>query len=147
MQASQNGIELIKKFEGFRSKPYLCAGGVATIGYGSTRYADGSIVALSDEAISEGEAENLLMDTLTPYERAVSDMVKVDLNQNQFDALVSFAYNLGVGSLKKSTLLKRINSSSFNAAALEFAQWSKAGGKTLDGLVKRRAAEAELFLA
>lgn len=147
MQISKRGIELIKKFEGFRSEPYLCPAGIATIGYGSTRYADGSSVTLNDEAIDESEAEDLLLNTLTPYERAVKDLVKVELNQNKFDALVSFAYNLGVGNLKKSTLLKRVNDSKFNAAALEFSHWAKADGKVLQGLLKRRAAESELFLA
>ncbi len=94
MQTSSKGLALIKKFEGFRSKPYLCPAGVPTIGYGSTRYANGNAVNLSDAPITEAEATALLQQTLTTYERGVTSRVTSSVNQNQFDALVCFAYKL-----------------------------------------------------
>ena len=95
MKISQIGIDLIKHFEGFISKPYLCPAGVATIGYGSTKYVDGKKVKLNDKAVNENEATLLLKNTLTIYENIVNKKVKVQLKQNQFDALVSHTYNTG----------------------------------------------------
>lgn len=146
MKASSSCIELIKQFEGFRSKPYLCPAGVATIGYGSTYYADGSKVKIKDDSITEEEAVELLYTTISQYVDAVNKYVTVDINQNQFDALVDFAYNAGVGALQKSTLLKKVNAKDFVGAASEFGRWVKAGGKVLNGLVRRREKEKELFV-
>ena len=145
-KASNNLIELIKKFEGFSNIPYLCPANVATIGYGSTRYANGLKVTLKDNPITELQAVELLKDTLKQYEQAVDAYCRDDINQNQFDALVDFAYNCGNGNLKSSTLLKKVNANPNDLTiGLEFAKWNKSGGKILNGLVKRRAAESELY--
>lgn len=148
MQISDKGLNLIKKFEGFSSKPYLCPAKVPTIGFGSTYYENGKVVNLDDEAISEERATELLKYTTDKiFGSFVNKVVKVKLNQNQFDALVSFAYNLGNGNLQQSTLLKKVNNSDFIGASLEFEKWTKANRKVLSGLVKRRLAEKELFLS
>lgn len=140
------GVQMIKDFEGFRSKPYLDAVGVPTIGYGATHYADGRRVKMTDKPISEAEASALLQEMLKQYEDIIHRNVKVKLNQNQFDALVSFVYNLGETNFKKSTLLKKINTNpNDESISLEFAKWVKAGGRVLTGLVRRRKAEAELY--
>lgn len=145
MYIDDNGINLIKKFEGFRSKPYLCPAGVPTIGYGSTRYADGRKVTLQDTPISEEVATQLLLDTLASYEKCVNEKVKVRLSHNEFDALVSFTYNVGVGNFSSSTLLKKLNAGDRQGAADQLLRWNKAGGKVLAGLTKRRKAERDLF--
>lgn len=145
MKASVNCIKLIKEFEGFRAKPYLCPAGVPTIGYGSTRYEDGTQVMLTDPEITENEAMGVMYATLGEYEDAVNRYVQVELNQNQFDALVDFAYNAGAQNLRKSTLLKYLNLGNYAVAAQEFEKWVYGGGKKLPGLVKRREAERKLF--
>ncbi len=109
-------------------------------------YADGRKVTLKDAAITEPQALELLAKTLGKYEKAVNDYVKVPLTQNEFDALVSFTYNLGAGNLLSSTLLKKLNAGDKAGAANQFDVWNKAGGKVLQGLVTRRAAEKDLFL-
>ncbi len=148
MQISEKGLNLIKKFEGFSSKPYLCPANVPTIGFGSTYYENGMLVTLDDDSVSEQRATEILKFTTDKmYGSFVNKAVKVKLNQNQFDALVSFAYNLGNGNLQQSTLLKKVNSNDFIGASLEFEKWNKAGGKVLNGLTKRRTAEKELFLS
>jgi len=145
-KVSNNLIELIKKFEGFSKIPYLCPANVPTIGYGSTRYANGVKVTLKDNPITELQAIELLKDTLKQYELAVDSYCRDDINQNQFDALVDFAYNCGNANLKSSTLLKKVNANPNDITiGLEFAKWNKGGGKILNGLVKRRAAESELY--
>ena len=143
---SPAGIALIKKFEGFRAKAYNCPGGVATVGYGSTFYADGRPVKLSDPLISQADAEALLRDTLGQYEEAVSAGITQPLTQGQFDALVDFAYNCGAGSFRTSTLRKKVNAGDISGASLEFARWNKAAGVVLQGLVRRREAERALFV-
>ena len=148
MKTGKKGIELIKKYEGFESKPYNCPAGVPTIGYGATYYPNGDRVRLSDSHISEERAEELLGDMLGSYESAVNRYAVSDINQNQFDALVSFAYNLGNGALKSSTLLKKVNANPCDEnITYQFNRWVKAGGRTLRGLVKRRAEEAELYFS
>jgi lysozyme len=145
-KASNNLIELIKKFEGFSAKPYLCPAKVVTIGYGNTFYANGEKVKLTDAPINELQAVELLKQTLGQYEKAVDSYCVDSLTQNQFDALVDFAYNCGNGNLKSSTLLKKVNANpNDKTIALEFAKWNKGGGKILNGLGKRRAAESELY--
>ena len=142
------GLELIKQFEGFSSKPYLCPAGVPTIGYGSTRYADGRKVSMSDNPINEAGATSLLANTLGQYEQAVDAYCVDTINQNQFDALVSFAYNLGNGNLKSSTLLKKVNANPNDPSIKdEFLKWNKAAGKVLSGLTKRREAERDLYFS
>jgi lysozyme len=145
MKASLKCIELIKKFEGFSAKPYLCPAKVWTIGYGSTRYEDGTPVKSTDKPIDESRAIQIMQETLKTYENAVSRYVTVNINQNQFDALVSFAYNLGNKALLNSTLLKRINEGNFLAANNQFMRWVYADGVKLQGLVRRREAERVLF--
>lgn len=141
-----NGLNIIKEFEGFRSKPYLCPAKIPTIGYGATHYTDGRKVKLSDAPISEPEAEQLLKDMLKGYEKIVLDNVKSKINQNQFDALVSFVYNLGGLNFRKSTLLKKVNANPMDLTiAHEFHKWNKAGGKVMNGLTRRRKAESELY--
>lgn len=145
MQVSDNCLKIIREFEGFKSKPYLCPAGVPTIGYGSTRYANGTAVKLSDPPITEGQADEIMRDTLGQYVDAVSRYVTASINQNQFDALVDFAYNAGAQNLRTSTLLKLLNKGDYAGAAAQFDVWVNGGGKKLPGLVRRRAAERELF--
>lgn len=140
-------VELIKSFEGFRSKPYLCPAGIPTIGYGSTRDINGAPITLKHPAITEQEAMNLLRISLASYEAAVRRYVKVPLTQNQFDALVDFAYNAGAKNLQTSTLLKKLNAGDYAGAAQQFGKWVYADGIILPGLVKRREAERLLFLS
>jgi lysozyme len=139
-------IDIIVQFEGFESSPYLCPAGVPTIGFGSTRYADGTPVQMTDKQLSKDEAMTLLINTLGTYEQAIHKNVTVPINQNQFDALVSFVYNVGAGNFAKSTLLKKLNKADYQGAADEFLRWNKAGGKVLNGLTRRRDAERALFL-
>jgi len=146
MIPSQNCINMIKMFEGFRAKPYKCPAGVPTIGYGSTFYSNGKKVTLKDKLITEQDATNLLTTVVTNFSSGVSKLLKIQVTQNQFDALVDFAYNVGIGNLKSSTLLKKVNAKNFSGAALEFIKWNKADGKVLPGLTKRRTAEKDLFI-
>ena len=144
----KKGLEVIKGFEGFRSKPYLCSASVATVGWGSTRYADGTKVKLTDPAITKAQADVLFLETLKQYELAVDAFCRDDINQNQFDSLVSFAYNLGVNALKSSTLLKKVNKNPNDPSIrAEFLKWNRAGGKPLKGLIRRREAEADLYFS
>jgi lysozyme len=145
MKSSKNCIELIKHFEGFSGKPYLCPAGVPTIGYGSTRYADGRKVTLNDPQIGEQQAIAIMQKTLESYERDVTRYVQVPVNQNQFDALVDFAYNMGSKRLLTSTLLKKLNAMDFMGASKEFGKWIYGDGKKLNGLILRREAERVLF--
>lgn len=146
MKISRKGIELVKKHEGYSSKPYLCPAKVPTIGYGNTFYPDGTKVSMSDKPLSKDMADLLLTLVLKDFEDCVNKIIKSDINQNQFDALVSFAYNLGCGNLKKSTLAKKINANPCDITiSNEFAKWDKAGGKRLRGLTIRRHDEAVLY--
>jgi lysozyme len=145
---SKQGIELIKKFEGLKLKPYLCSAGVPTIGYGNTFYENGVKVKLSDPAISQERADQLLGFTLTSFEKYVDSFCRDDISQSQFDALVSFCFNLGPNNLKSSTLLKKVNTNPIDESIrLEFGKWTKAGGRVLKGLVTRRTAEADLYFS
>lgn len=141
MNASDEGIELIKQFEGFRAKAYRCPAGIPTIGYGHT-----GGVSMDDE-IAEDEAESLLESDLKRFERGVSRLVGVPLSQGQFDALVSFTFNLGGGALQRSTLRQKLNRGDYEGAAREFPKWCRAGGVRLAGLLRRRQAEMEMFLS
>lgn len=141
------GINLIKRWEGFESKPYLCPAGVPTIGYGATYYPDNyKAVKLTDKSINESYATILLEDMLDRYERGVNRYVTSNINENQFSALVSFAYNCGLGALKSSTLLKRVNANPNDEnISYQFSRWNKAGGRVLKGLTKRRIDEDKLY--
>ena len=146
MQASINCLNIIKKFEGLSLKPYLDVVNVPTIGYGSTHYENGIAVTLKDPSITKDRAISLMINTLANYVSAVNRMVQVPLNQNQFDALVDFAYNLGIGALQTSTLLRLLNAHDFNGASGEFGKWVHGGGEIQPGLVTRRELERKLFL-
>lgn len=147
MKISENGLNLIKEFEGFSSAPYLCPAGVPTIGYGNTFYEDGTKVTLKDKPITEERATQLLEFIANKtFSENINKVVKVPLNQNQFDALVSFAYNISNKNFNWSTLLKKLNQSDYEGASSEFLRWNQAGGKILSGLVLRRKKEKELFL-
>jgi lysozyme len=143
--ASSKCISIIKTFEGFSTEPYKCPAGVWTIGYGSTRYADGTRVSANDKPITENEATSIMYSTLQTYIDAVNRYIYVNITQNQFDALVSFAYNLGTKALLNSTLLRMINDSNFLGASQEFGKWVHADGKVFEGLVARREQERILF--
>lgn len=132
--------ELIKSFEGLELEAYLCPADIWTIGYGHT----GNVK--EGDSITKAEAEALLDKDLQTFRNGVKRLVKVPLNENQFGALVSFAYNLGLGSLQSSTLLKMLNAGDYTGAADQFLRWNKSGGKVLTGLVRRREAERAVFL-
>ncbi len=141
MMVSENCLDLIKQFEGCKLKAYKCPAGIWTIGYGRT-----TDVHEGDTCTQE-QADAWLTEEANEFAEQIEKMVKVPLTQNELDALTSFAYNVGLGNLRKSTLLKRINESDFDEAAPEFLKWNKAAGKVLPGLVKRRQAEMDLFCA
>jgi lysozyme len=144
MRMSADGLALVKEFEGLRLKAYKCPAGVWTIGYGHTSAA-GIPEVNSGMEITKEEAEAILKRDMVQYEAGVEKLVKVELSQGQFDALVDFAYNAGVGALAKSTLLKRVNEERFDDVPAEFMKWTKGGGKELPGLVRRRRAEVKLW--
>ncbi|WP_343558458.1 lysozyme [Klebsiella aerogenes] len=149
MQTSNEGIALIKDFEGCRLTAYPdpgTGGAPWTIGYGWTLAVDGKPVR-PGMTIDQATADRLLKTGLVSYENDVLKIVKVKLTQGQFDALVSFAYNIGSRALSTSTLLKKINAGDIKGAADEFLRWNKAGGKVLNGLTRRREAERALFLS
>ena len=140
------GLNLIKQFEGLLLKPYKCPAGIPTIGYGATYYPNGCKVSMSDKAITEGQASTMLMNMLRTYEKAVDSFCRDDINQNQFDGLVAFAYNVGINALKNSTLLKKVNKNPNDPTIrAEFLKWNKANGRAVKGLTNRRTAEADLY--
>ena len=141
MQISKAGLDLIKQFEGLYLNAYRCPAGVPTIGYGHT-----AGVAMG-QTITQQQADDYLRRDVRQFERAVARLVTVPLTQGQFDALVSFAFNLGEGALAQSTLLRLLNAGDYAGAAAQFDRWNKAGGRVLPGLVRRRAAERALFEA
>lgn len=141
-----SGLEIIKHFEGVRLKAYQDSVNVWTIGYGHTSMA-GPPNVTAGLTITAAEAENILKRDLGLFEKGVSEAVKISVNSDQFSALVSFAFNVGVGNLKSSTLLKKLNADDYTGAADEFLRWTKAGGNELPGLVRRRRAERALFLS
>lgn len=142
---SAAGLALIKRYEGLKLKAYLCPAKVATIGYGSTRYPDGRRVVLTDKLTNEAEATQLLLSTLNAFESVVNKNLP-NINQCQFDALVSLCYNIGGASLAKSTLVRKAKVNANDASIIdEFMRWNKAGGKVLAGLTTRRAEEAKLY--
>lgn len=140
-KVSQKCIDLVKQCEGCKLTSYQDSVGVWTIGYGRTTG------VTKGQTITQKQADSFLLQELEQFGKAVASLVKVLINQNQFDALVCFTYNVGVGSLKKSTLLKLLNAGNFTEAAQQFLVWNKAGGKVLPGLSKRRALEKSLFEA
>ena len=140
MNTSAEGIALIKKFEGCELEAYQCSAGVWTIGYGHTKDVE------EGDTISKDQAEEMLVEELHEYENYVNEYVNVALSQNQFDALVSWVYNLGPANLTASTMLKVLNSGEYEDVPAQMKRWNKAGGKVLEGLIRRREAEACLFV-
>jgi lysozyme len=149
MKISQKGLNLIKHFEGLKLNAYQCSAKVWTIGYGSTFFLDGSAVKQFDKLPSESAAEKLLQLTVHKFESGVLKLIgSAKISQNQFDALVCFAFNVGLRNLNVSTLLKRVKENPNNPAIrAEFLRWNKAGGKILNGLTRRRIAEADLYFS
>jgi lysozyme len=154
MQTSTTGIQLIKDFEKLSLKPYLCSAGVPTIGWGNTFYPNGKKVTMKDPAITEQRAEEIFKWVLSLFENDVNSLVKVPLKQHQFDALVSFAYNVGSDidaddipeGLGDSKLLRMINTDPNKPGIeTEFLKWCNAGGKKMKGLLRRRMIEATLY--
>ena len=139
MNISQEGLSLIKKFEGCELKAYRCPANVLTIGYGITKN------VTENMEISQEEADEMLNEEITEYEEYVNNMVKVPLEQNQFDSLCAWVYNLGPTNLEKSTLLKLLNAGDYHLIPSQIRRWNKAGGETLKGLIRRREAESLLF--
>ena len=147
MKLSDEGLRLIKSFEGYHEaredgscEAYQCPAGVWTIGWGCTKGVNQGMIWTAEEAEAAFRYE------LRGFEAGVARVTTVDLNQNQFDALVSFAYNCGIGALERSSLLKAVNRQQWDKAAAAFHDWNKGGGKVLPGLVQRRAREAALFM-
>ena len=139
MRIGNKGIDLIKHFEGCELEAYKCPAGVWTIGYGHIKG------VYEGMTIDSFQAEEMLKSELHEYEGYINNLVTVELNQNQFDAMVSWVYNLGGGNLKASTLLKVLNAGDYAGVPAQMMRWNKAGGKVLEGLTRRRQAEADLF--
>ena len=153
MQLDQAGKNFIKSFEGLRLEAYQDAAGVWTIGWGSTRYANGAPVKKGDALLNQACADDLFDHTLAPYEATVNRVVKVPLTQAQYNMLVDFEYNEGEGALVVSTLLIKLNAKDYQGAADELLKWDKITNpnthkkEVLDDLYKRRSKERALFLA
>jgi len=146
MITKEQGIELIKYFEGCKLKAYQDSVGIWTIGIGSIRYEDNSPVKEGD-IITEAGAISLLSGFLRKTEEKVNELLKVTLKQHQFDAIMSLVYNIGIGAFTKSTILKKINNTPDDPSiGNEFTRWCRAGGKVVPGLLRRRKAEAQLYL-
>ena len=143
----QIAAELCKQFEGFRAKPYLCPAGIPTIGYGSTYYADGRKVTLQDAPIDEPDAEKLLLHELekTYLPGVLRQCPGLAADERKLNAIVDFAYNLGVGRLQTSTLRRKINAQDWEGSREQLMLWVRGGGKVLPGLVARRKAESRLL--
>lgn len=146
MKLDNKGYMLICEFEGFSSKPYLCPAKLATIGYGNTFYRDGRKVTMIDKEITKAEAFDMFKDIADKFAKKVSTCVTSPLNQNQFNSLVSFAYNVGIANFMNSTLLKRVNANHNDPdIKTQFLRWDKVGTKKLSGLTKRRQIEADNY--
>lgn len=139
MKISEKGLELLKHYEGCELTAYRCSANVLTIGYGHTKG------VTEDMVITQEEADQMLHDEMPEYEGYINDKVTVELNQDQFDAMVCWVYNLGSGNLSSSTLLKVLNDGDYDGVPEQMKRWNKAGGKVLNGLIKRRDSEAKLF--
>lgn len=146
MKVTSAGLELIKAFEGFRAAAYRCPAGVWTVGYGHTSLA-GEPAVTPGMKVTRAEAAAILSRDVTAFTAGVERLVTISLGANQFSALVSFAYNVGLGNFRDSSVLKSVNAGDFDAVPRRLALWNKAGGRVLAGLVHRRAAESALFMA
>lgn len=148
MTVSDKGLQFCAEFEGLSLKPYLCPANIPTIGYGCTFYPDGTKVKMTDPAITKERALELLRYHMSHFAQTVDSYTTDAVNQQQFDALVDFAYNLGTTALKNSTLLKKVNANPNDPSiAVEFRKWVNSSGKKLAGLVRRREAEVKLYFS
>ena len=148
MILDNKGYLLITKHEGLKLKPYLCPAKIPTIGYGNTYYPDGKRVTLLDNEITKQQAFDMFKEVANRFAKRVNELVTSNINQNQFNALVSFAYNVGTGNFSSSTLLKKVNRNPNDLTIKdEFLKWNKAGGKVLNGLTNRRNEEADLYFS
>ena len=148
MKLDENGYKLLMGFEGLSLKPYLCSAGVPTIAYGSTFYPSGKKVTMQDSPINLATANWMLKETADKFAVDVNKLIKANINQNQFNAIVSLSYNIGLAGLAKSSLLKKVNANPLDPTIRNsFLVWNKGGGKVLDGLTKRRTKEANLYFA
>jgi lysozyme len=146
MILNNKGYLFITKHEGLRLKPYLCPAKIPTIGYGNTYYANGKRVTLLDKQITKQEAFEMFKEIANKFAKKVDELVTSNITQNQFNALVSFAYNVGTGNFASSTLLKKVNKNPNDLTIkAEFLRWNKAGGKVINGLTNRRIEEADLY--
>ena len=148
MKLSNSGYLLITEFEGFSAKPYLCSAKIPTIGYGNTYYPDGKRVTMLDKEITRMQAFEMFKFIADKFASTVSKLVKTPLNQNQFNALVSLAYNIGTGNFASSTLLKKVNiNHNDKTIELEFKKWNKVNKKEVAGLTRRRNYEANIYFS
>jgi lysozyme len=146
MKPSKNCIDLIKTFEGFSDRAYLCPASKWTIGYGATFYPNGKLVTAKDPKITREYASEMLTVMVDRFAEQVHKLIKVPITQNQFDALVSLAYNIGIGNFRNSTLLRKLNLRENNAVlTAQINRWNRANGQIMAGLTRRRKAEAQLF--
>ena len=148
MILDNKGYLFITKHEGLSLKPYLCPAKIPTIGYGNTYYSDGKRVTLLDKDITKQQAFDMFKEIANRFAKRVNELVITELTQNQFNSLVSFAYNVGTGNFSSSTLLKKINKNPNDLTIKdEFLRWNKAGGKVINGLTNRRNEEADLYFS
>ena len=147
MKVNQEGLDIIKHFEGYSSTVYADPIGIPTIGFGSIWDKEGNRLTMDHEPITEQEGEFLLVRELKHVESAIARLIRVELTENQFSAIASLTFNIGCGRLKSSTLRAKINRGDYSGASAEFPKWRRAGGRILKGLVRRRKAERELFEA
>ena len=148
MKLNNSGYLLITEFEGYSAKPYLCSAKVPTIGYGNTYYPDGKRVTLLDKEINKQVAFEMFKSIADRFALKVSNLVKTPLNQNQFNACVSLAYNIGMANFMNSTLLKLVNKNHNDILiGLEFKKWNKVGKKEVAGLTRRRNYEADIYFS
>jgi len=146
MILDNKGYLFITKHEGLILKPYLCPAKIPTIGYGNTYYPNGKKVTLLDKDITKQEAFEMFKEIANKFAKRVDEFVITELTQNQFNALVSFAYNVGTGNFASSTLLKKVNKNPNDLTIkAEFLRWNKANGKVINGLTNRRIEEADLY--
>jgi lysozyme len=146
MKLNARGYDLIKQYEGYSDRPYLCPAGIPTIGFGNTYYPNGTKVKLTDKQITREYANEMLQFVADNFAKEVSKSIKSIISQNQLNALTSFAYNLGMTNFKNSTLLKKVNANPNDPTIKEeFLKWNKSNGKILQGLINRRRAESNLY--
>jgi lysozyme len=145
MDISENGLNFIKQFEGYRDAAYQDSVGVWTIGYGST--ITNGVHVQEGDTCTDDQAMGYLHADVAKFVDGINDLLQTDVNQNQFDAMVSFTYNVGLGNFTNSSLLRKVNEGDFDGAADEFLKWNHAGGRVIEGLTRRREAERALFLS